>query len=111
MRHDDMRSQLDWIPIRPDTFVVKYDYSHMTMEHPVADNKVSKSEFKARALEYFRQVEASGECLVVTDYGKPTLEVRPYRNAEMNPLEILRGTVLHYVDPTIPIDVEWTAAE
>ncbi|MFP3559849.1 type II toxin-antitoxin system Phd/YefM family antitoxin, partial [Paraburkholderia sp. SIMBA_049] len=34
---------------------------------------VSKSEFKARALEYFRLVEASGESLIVTDHGKPTL--------------------------------------
>lgn len=31
-------------------------------------NQVSKTEFKAKALEYFRQVEASGETLVVTDH-------------------------------------------
>lgn len=36
---------------------------------------VSKSEFKGKALEYFRQVQASGESVVVTDHGKPVLEV------------------------------------
>lgn len=74
------------------------------------DNLVSKSEFKAKALEYFRQVEASGESVVVTDHGKPALEVRPYRQAEREPLEILRGSVLRYVDPTAPVDAEWEAA-
>lgn len=38
--------------------------------------KVSKSKFKAKALELFRQVESSGEVLIVTDHGIPTIEVR-----------------------------------
>jgi len=75
------------------------------------DNQVSKSEFKAKALEFFRQVEASGESVVVTDHGKPALEVRPYRNADRNPLDVLRGSVVRYVDPTAPVDVEWEAAQ
>jgi PHD/YefM family antitoxin component YafN of YafNO toxin-antitoxin module len=37
-------------------------------------NQVSKSEFKAKALEYFRQIEGSGESVIVTDHGKPALE-------------------------------------
>jgi antitoxin (DNA-binding transcriptional repressor) of toxin-antitoxin stability system len=74
-------------------------------------NQVSKSEFKAKALEFFRQVEASGECVVVTDHGKPALEVRPYRSVIRNPLEVLRGSVVRYVDPTAPLDVEWEAAQ
>lgn len=41
-------------------------------------NQVSKSEFKARALEFFRQVEASGQSVIVTDHGRPAPEVRPY---------------------------------
>jgi len=82
----------------------------MTMEPIMQDNQVSKSEFKARALEFFRQVEASGESVVVTDHGKPALEVRPYRNIERSPLDILKGSVLRYVDPTAPVDVEWEAA-
>lgn len=75
-------------------------------------NHVSKSEFKARALEFFRQVEASGQSLIVTDHGKPTLEIRPYRGIERKPLDVLRGTLVRYDYPTDPVAVdEWTAAQ
>jgi len=65
---------------------------------PGASRQVSKSRFKAQALELFRQVEASGEPLVVTDHGRPTLEVRPYRPARpaADLLEELRGSVLRF---------------
>ena len=65
--------------------------------------EVSKSQFKARALEYFRQVEASGDAVVVTDHGQPKLEVRPYQSRTRDPLDILRGSVLRYDQPTAPI--------
>ncbi|NTZ84130.1 type II toxin-antitoxin system Phd/YefM family antitoxin [Burkholderia metallica] len=72
---------------------------------------VSKSEFKARALEYFRLVEASGESLIVTDHGKPTLEIRPYRAPEAQPLDILRGSVSRYDNPIDPIaEDDWEAS-
>jgi antitoxin (DNA-binding transcriptional repressor) of toxin-antitoxin stability system len=75
-------------------------------------NQVSKSEFKAKALEFFRQIEASGESVVVTDHGKPTLEVRTYRSNERNPLDVLRGSVVRYENPTEPVaDGEWEAAQ
>jgi len=74
-------------------------------------NQVSKSEFKAKALEYFRHVEASGVSIVVTDHGKPALEVRPYRSADRSPLDVLRGSVVRFVDPTAPVDVVWEAAQ
>lgn len=73
---------------------------------------VSKSEFKAMALEFFRQVEASGESVIVTDHGKPTLEVRPYRALERNPLDVLRGSAMRYDNPTDPVALEaWKAAD
>lgn len=75
------------------------------------ENQVSKSEFKAKALEFFRQVESSGESVVVTDHGKPALEIRPYRGADRNPLDILRGSVLSYENPLDPVDVEWESAQ
>lgn len=65
--------------------------------------EVSKSQFKAKALEYFRQVEASGESLVVTDHGQPKLEVRPYQARARQPLDVLRGSVLRYEQPTAPV--------
>jgi len=73
-------------------------------------NQVSKSEFKAKALEFFRQVEASGESVIVTDHGKPALEVRPYRGIERNPLDVLRGSVVRYENPTDPVaEGDWEA--
>ena len=74
------------------------------------ENPVSKSQFKAKALEYFRQVEASGEPLVVTDHGVPALEVRRYHDTSRVPLDILRGSVLRYERPTDPVgEDDWEA--
>ncbi len=73
-------------------------------------DQVSKSEFKAKALEFLRQVESSGEPLIVTDHGKPAIEVRRYRPEERSPLEVLKGSVTEYIDPTEPIgEDDWEA--
>ena len=40
--------------------------------------EVPKSQLKARALALFRQIEATSEPVVITEHGRPTLEVRPY---------------------------------
>lgn len=73
--------------------------------------QISKSQFKARALELFRQVEASGESVIVTDRGQPTIEVRRIKPAaDRDPLEVLRGSVLYYENPTEPVGEEdWEA--
>lgn len=39
---------------------------------------VSKGKLKAKMLEYFREVERTGEPLVVTDHGRKVLEVRSW---------------------------------
>jgi predicted nicotinamide N-methyase len=73
-------------------------------------NQVSKSQFKAKALEFFRRIETSGEAVVITDHGQPTLEVRRYQPPTRNPLDVLRGSVLRYDAPTEPVGVEdWDA--
>lgn len=78
----------------------------------MSGNLVSKSEFKAKALEFLRQVESSGESVIVTDHGKPAVEVRPYRGVERSPLEVLRGTVVRYDNPTAPVgEDDWEAAQ
>jgi len=57
-------------------------------------------------------VEASGESVIVTDHGKPVLEVRPYRGIERNPLDVLRGSVVRYDSPTEPVaEGDWEAAQ
>lgn len=74
------------------------------------NSKISKAEFKAKALELFRHVEATGEFLIVTDHGRPTLEIRPYRSSARSPLEILHGSVIRYIDPAEPVSPEdWDA--
>ena len=69
-------------------------------------SQISKSQFKAKALEVFREVESTGESVIVTDHGSPTIEVRPYRKMERSPLDILKGSVIEYVRPTDPVGVE-----
>ena len=60
------------------------------------EKRVSKAIFKSRACELFRHVEALGETLVVTDRGQPTIEIRPYRSKQENPLELLRASIVHF---------------
>lgn len=74
------------------------------------ESKISKSQFKARALELFREIESTGESLVVTDHGRPALEVRLYRSRQREPLEVLRNSVITYTNPTEPVgDDMWEA--
>jgi len=68
---------------------------------------VSKSHFKARAHKYFREVERTGEEVVITDRGKPVLKLTQY--AEKIPTEVLRqlcDSVLSYEGPTEPVGVD-----
>jgi prevent-host-death family protein len=72
---------------------------------------VSKSQFKPRALEYFRQVEETGAALVITDRGRPVLRILRYDDDPAASLKLLRNTVVKYDDPTEPVDdEEWEAA-
>jgi len=71
---------------------------------------ISKSRFKARALEYFRQVEDTGKELIITDHGRPVLKVIPYAAEPARALAALRGSVLRFDDPTAPVGVDdWEA--
>lgn len=67
---------------------------------------VSKSSFKAKALEYFREVESTGKELVITDHGKPVLKIVPYSHDPAEALRSLRGSVIRYVDPLEPVGLE-----
>lgn len=67
---------------------------------------VSKSTFKAKALEYFREVESTGKELIITDHGKPVLKVVPYAYDPEEALRALRGSVVRYTDPLEPVGLE-----
>ena len=67
---------------------------------------ISKSKFKARALEYFREVERTGRPLIVTDHGRPVLKIVPYREDPAAALLELRESVVRYDAPTEPVAAE-----
>ncbi len=72
---------------------------------------VSKSRFKARALELFRQVERTGEPIVITHRGRPVLTVTPYREEPDDALRVLRDSVARYDAPYEPVGSdEWESA-
>jgi prevent-host-death family protein len=77
-----------------------FDHGHDTMV--MKPSHVSKSRFKAHALELFRQVEQSGQPLVITDRGVPVLRLMPFAEDPNAALASLRDTILEYVDPTGP---------
>ena len=74
----------------------------IVMKTPSEDS-VSKSEFKARALEYFRQVEKSRKPLTITDRGNPVLRLVPYSGSPEEIFRELRHSVIKYKDPIQPV--------
>lgn len=58
--------------------------------------QISKTEFKAHALEILREIEQSGKSKIITDHGKPTIEIKKLRQRKASPLDVLKGTVLEY---------------
>jgi len=73
-------------------------------------DSLSKSEFKAKALEVPRQVEASGEAVIITDHGKPAIEIRKFHPLARDPLQTLKGSVTRFTDPFEPVaSQDWEA--
>ena len=73
---------------------------------------VSKSRFKAHALEIFREVERTGKPIVITDRGTPVLSLAPYREEPEEALKVLRESVVRYRAPTEPVaGDEWEAGK
>jgi len=77
------------------------------------EKTVSKSKFKPRALEYFRQVEETRQGLIITDHGRPVLRLSPYQpgpEAKAPGARRLRGAVVRYDAPFEPVGLEdWEA--
>jgi antitoxin (DNA-binding transcriptional repressor) of toxin-antitoxin stability system len=75
-------------------------------------NVISKSKLKAKMLEIFRQLEASGEELIVTDQGKPVLKITPIKKGA-NVAEVfgdIQGKVAYLEDINTPSLSEWEDA-
>lgn len=74
--------------------------------------KLSKSRFKPHALEIMRQIEQSGESVIITDHGVATLEIKPYQTSASSPFEILHGSLVSYSQPTEPVaDDDWNVIQ
>jgi prevent-host-death family protein len=69
-------------------------------------NTVSKSQFKPKALQFFREVEKTGKPLVITDRGKPVLKIIAYSAEPAESLKILRNSVVKYQDPMEPVGLD-----
>jgi antitoxin (DNA-binding transcriptional repressor) of toxin-antitoxin stability system len=71
---------------------------------------IKASEFKAKCLALFDEVERTGDVLVVTKRGKAIAEVRPHRpEVKRGPFGIWKGQTEILGDIISPIDVEWDA--
>ncbi len=75
-------------------------------------NTISKSKLKAKMLEIFRKLEASGEELIVTDRDKPVLKIVPIKDratvAEL--FGAIQGRVTYHEDINTPTLAEWDDA-
>lgn len=88
------------------------DYGYMTIVVKAIsmETQVSKSKFKAHALELLRHVETTGEALIVTDHGAPAVIVRKYTGPANDVRATLKGSVLRYDTPFAPVaDDDWEA--
>lgn len=72
---------------------------------------VSKSQFKAKALEYMRYVEKHKAVIIVTDMGNPVVNLVPHASTtNQDPYEFYRGSVIKYIRPTDPVGLgDWEA--
>ena len=70
---------------------------------------ISKSKLKAKMLAIFRELEASGEELIVTDHDKPVLKIVPIRqeNTVAELFAGLQGQVTYLEDINQPTLPEW----
>jgi len=70
---------------------------------------ISKSKLKANMLQIFREIEASGETIIVTDHNKPVLKIVPIQ--EKRPVDEVfcswRGKAVIYEDLDLPTLEEW----
>ena len=73
---------------------------------------ISKSKLKARMLEIFRELEASGEELIVTHHDKPVLKIVPIKRKK-SVAELfgdVQGCITYQEDINTPTLAEWEDA-
>ncbi len=73
---------------------------------------ISKSKLKARMLEVFRELEASGKELIVTDRDRPVLKIIPIKSKATvaDLFGDIQGRVIYQEDINAPTLAEWDEA-
>lgn len=73
---------------------------------------ISKSKLKAKMLEVFRDIEASGNELIVTDHNKPVLRIVPIKEKSTvdDLFGSMKGKVIYLEDINSPTVDEWGEA-
>ncbi|MFA5505002.1 MAG: type II toxin-antitoxin system prevent-host-death family antitoxin [Vulcanimicrobiota bacterium] len=70
---------------------------------------ISKSKLKTHLLKVFRELEDSGEELIVTDRNRPVLRIVPYKERKdvKDAFSDIRGKLSLFEDPDLPTQDEW----
>ena len=73
--------------------------------------QISKSKLKVHMLRIFREIEESGQEVIVTDRGRPVLRIQPLHQKRSvdDVFGPLRGRVVYHEDPNAPTTSEWEA--
>jgi antitoxin (DNA-binding transcriptional repressor) of toxin-antitoxin stability system len=67
------------------------------------ETEISKSRFRAHALEIFRRIEQTGDAVIISDHGTPSLIITKYIPSRSGALQRLKGSVLRYDAPLDPV--------
>jgi antitoxin (DNA-binding transcriptional repressor) of toxin-antitoxin stability system len=73
---------------------------------------ISKSKLKAQMLKIFREIEQTGEGVIVTDNNRPVLRIIPiprkFPAAEL--FARFQNRIVFHEDPDAPTEAEWSEA-
>ncbi len=71
---------------------------------------ISKSKLKANMLRVFRDIEETGEELIVTDHNRPVLRIQPIEGKKTvdEVFGTIQGKVIYGEDVNAPTVDEWT---
>jgi prevent-host-death family protein len=79
----------------------------MTMDRRSAMKSMAAGTFKARCLAVMKQVQATGEPVIVTRRGTPVVKVVPAQSEKNDIFGFMKGKVKIVGDIESPIPVEW----
>ncbi len=73
---------------------------------------ISKSKLKTHMLQVFRQIEQTGEEIIVTDNNRPVLRIQPIAPSRSvaDVFAPYRGKLVWHEDPDTPTTDEWSDA-